>query len=104
MTQWIIPPKFPFRGVVFDMDGLMIDTERVIRYSWDVMGEKMGYVRFGDNIFQTLGMSRVQRNHYFLEKYGEDFPLQSFWTDIIRSMRRTRGRKGFPEKKDCWSC
>ena len=50
MTQWIIPPKFPFRGVVFDMDGLMIDTERVIRYSWDVMGEKMGYVRFGDNI------------------------------------------------------
>ena len=42
MTQWIIPPKFPFRGVVFDMDGLMIDTERVIRYSWDVMGEKMG--------------------------------------------------------------
>ena len=28
MTQWIIPPKFPFRGVVFDMDGLMIGTEK----------------------------------------------------------------------------
>lgn len=99
MTQWIIPPKFPFRGVVFDMDGLMIDTERVIRYSWDVMGEKMGYVRFGDNIFQTLGMSRVQRNHYFLEKYGEDFPLQEFLDGYHQVYEAYERQKGIPRKK-----
>lgn len=99
MTQWIIPPKFSLRGVVFDMDGLMIDTERVIRYSWDVMGEKMGYARFGDNIFQTLGMNRVQRNRYFLEKYGEDFPLQEFLDGYHRVYEEYEKRQGIPRKK-----
>lgn len=98
MAQWIIPDYFPIEGVVFDMDGLMIDTERIIKYSWDVMGEKMGYSRFGDNIFQTLGLSRVQRNEYFLKKYGDDFPLQEFLDGYHQVYAEYERQYGIPKK------
>ena len=65
MGQWIIPPAMRPQAVVFDMDGLMVDTERVIKYTWDVTGERMGYKNFGDNILHTLGKNRDQRNEYF---------------------------------------
>lgn len=99
MVQWIIPQYFPFEGVVFDMDGLMIDTERIIKYSWDVMGEKLGYSQFGDNIFQTLGISRVQRNQYFLNKYGKDFPLQEFLDGYHQVYAEYERTHGIPKKK-----
>ncbi|NCB91207.1 MAG: HAD family phosphatase [Clostridia bacterium] len=99
MSQWMIPQRFDIRGVVFDMDGLMVDTERVIKYSWDVTGEKLGYEKFGDNILNTLGKNRVQRNQYFLEKYGEDFPLQSFLDGYHQVYYEYEKKNGIPKKK-----
>ena len=49
--------KKEIHGVVFDMDGLMFDSERIVKYSWDVAGERMGYGKLGDNIFHTLGFN-----------------------------------------------
>ena len=31
-----------FKAVVFDMDGVMFDTESVCMKSWDTVGEEMG--------------------------------------------------------------
>ena len=45
-------------GVVFDMDGLMFDSERIVQYSWNIAGERMGYGPLGDHIYHTLGLNR----------------------------------------------
>lgn len=99
MAQWIIPPIFPVKGVVFDMDGLMLDTERVIKYSWDVTGAQLGYEKFGDNIYNTLGMSRKQRDCYFLGKYGENFPLQKFLDGYHQVYQNYEKTHGIPKKQ-----
>jgi HAD superfamily hydrolase (TIGR01509 family) len=99
MGQWIIPKEFAIKGVVFDMDGLMVDTERVIKYSWDVTGEKLGYQNFGDNILMTLGKNRVQRNEYFIGKYGEDFPLQQFLDGYHQVYYEFEKEHGIPVKE-----
>lgn len=69
---------FPYAGIVFDMDGLMYDTERIIMESWDETGTEMGYGPLGFHIFHTLGMSRKGRKEYFKQKLGEGFSYDSF--------------------------
>lgn len=99
MGQWIIPPVFRPEAVVFDMDGLMVDTERVIKYTWDVTGKKMGYENFGDHILHTLGKSRAQRDAYFLKTYGKDFPLQEFLDGYRKVYAEYEREHGIPPKK-----
>ena len=35
------------QAVVFDMDGLMFDSERYVQKSWDIAGERLGYGQIG---------------------------------------------------------
>ncbi len=43
-------------AVVFDMDGLMFDTERLCIKIWDYAGEKMGIGKAGYMVYKTLGI------------------------------------------------
>lgn len=85
-------------AVVFDMDGLMFDSERVVMYSWDVAGEQLGYGPLGHNIYNTLGMGAVSRERYFKNTYGEDFPHDRF-RDLYRAaFYEYADTKGIPVK------
>lgn len=65
-------------AVIFDMDGLMIDSERVVQYSWGIVGKRMGYPHLDQDIYHTLGKNCSGRERYFKEKYGESFPFEEF--------------------------
>ena len=65
-------------AVVFDMDGLIFDSERIVQRSWNYAGEKLGYGRIGEHIYNTLGFNVVRREQYFKGVFGEDFPMLKF--------------------------
>lgn len=91
--------EFCPEAVVFDMDGLMFDSERVVQHSWNVVGERMGLGRLGDdNIRFTLGFNRVRRKQYFLEKYGKDFPYEVFHEEYGKAYREYADTYGIPVK------
>ena len=69
------------KAVIFDMDGLMIDTERIVQRAWNIVGERLGYGALGEDIYHTMGLNVVAREKYFKGKYGENFPFQEFLTD-----------------------
>lgn len=85
-------------AVVFDMDGLMFDSERVVMYSWDVAGEKLGYGPLGENIYQTLGMGASLREAYFKKTYGADFPYEQFQEVYRQAYYEYADSKGVPMK------
>ncbi len=87
-----------WKAVIFDMDGLMFDTERVIQRSWQIVGEQMGYHNFGDHIYHTLGMNRKRRRQYFLETMGENFPYDTFLDTYRKVSEKYLKENGIPVK------
>ena len=91
--------KIKIKGVVFDMDGLMFDSERIVQLSWDQAGELMGLGRLGHNIYHTLGFNREKRKEYFKEKYGEAFPFEKFQELYRQCFQEYVKENGLPVKE-----
>lgn len=63
-------------AVVFDMDGLMFDTERICVQAWDYAGEKMGIGKAGYMVLKTLGMNRVETGEMWKREFEERYDEQ----------------------------
>lgn len=58
--------------VIFDMDGLMFDTETVSREAWKIAGEKVN-IPVDDNLFsEFLGTNSTHITNLLINKFGED--------------------------------
>lgn len=66
------------KGLVFDMDGLLLDSEKVVKRSWDHAGKVLGYNNFGDHIYNTVGFNLKRRTEYFKANVDPDFPMDKF--------------------------
>ena len=73
-----IHKKLKIQAIVFDMDGLLFDSEKIVQRTWTMAGERLGYGPIGDHIYHTLGMNRKGRAQYFQKVYGMDFPMETF--------------------------
>ena len=82
--------KCPLQAVIFDVDGLMLDSERLVQRSWDITGEKMGYGPLGHNIYHTLGMNLKGREEYFRR-----FPLINLRRLTGKRAGKSRKQKAF---------
>jgi len=72
------------KAVVFDMDGLMFDSERIVQYSWTKAGMLLANRDLGKEIYHTLGYSKKKRREYFKELLGDHFDFETF--QIIASI------------------
>ena len=58
------------KAFIFDMDGLMFDTERVFIGAWDYAGEKLGLGKAGFMVMKTLGSNTEACNQAWRDEFG----------------------------------
>jgi HAD superfamily hydrolase (TIGR01509 family) len=85
--------------IIFDMDGLMFDTETLAIKLWGKIGKEFGYEIKPELVFETIGIGCNETEKIFIGYFGEDFP---FWK--IRTLREEYAFKhvkenGIPVKK-----
>lgn len=84
--------------VIFDMDGLMFDTERIGRIAYGEAGKKYNFT-FDDSIFQKItGASCKLRDKSFMETFGESFPLENILSYKEKRMHDLIEEHGVPIK------
>jgi len=66
------------RAVIFDMDGLMLDTEPLYRMAWQQAAAECD-CDLSDAIYKRLiGRNRGDSEQLLLETFGPGFPLEKF--------------------------
>ena len=71
------------KAVVFDMDGVLFDTERLGFAAWDYASEKMNVPPASELAFQTLGMTAPAVDRVLKAHYGNDFDITKLKYDKI---------------------
>lgn len=71
-----------YQAVVFDMDGVIFDTERLVIEFWKEVAKKHNIPNVEHTCIQCLGTNRVRTREIFLENYGADFPFDPYRAEV----------------------
>ena len=91
--------KQNIKGAVFDMDGLMFDTEKLLVRFWRESAEFYGYNMTDENVFEIRSLSRKYSVPLLKGIFGEDFPFEEVRSRRITLMNDYIDTYGFEVKK-----
>lgn len=87
------------KAIIFDMDGLMIDSERVTFEGYQEMLKKMNLTMTEDFYITLLGKPIKGIYQRFYDVYGKDFPIETVIKDVHEYMAVRFEKEGVPLKK-----
>ncbi len=67
-----------YKAVVFDMDGVIFDSEKCVLEGWLEIADKYGIKNVESNFIKCIGTNAEATKAIFLKEYGEDFPYDTY--------------------------
>lgn len=82
-------------GVIFDMDGLLFDTERISFECYKKVLRRYGYDMNKDEFtLLLLGRTRKNASNMFINKYGQDLPIAKVYVEKDAEMLKFINENG----------
>ena len=72
------------QAAIFDMDGLMLDTEPAYRIAWQAASAECGYALPDPLYFTLIGRGRSEGEQTLVDAFGPRFPVGAFRAACLR--------------------
>lgn len=86
------------KAVVFDMDGVLFDTEKLCRAGWTALAKEQGIEDMEEVFMQCVGRNANDTKALVLNHYGQDFPYDTFRQRSSEWFWEQIEQKGVPVK------
>lgn len=96
-------------SVVFDMDGVLFDTERVYIRAWGLAAEKLGKEAAGwgarwqgkleKAMLDCIGLNAADTVSYFDAHLGKEFPREAYFAETRQRFSAILAEEGIPLKE-----
>lgn len=87
------------KAVVFDMDGVLFDTERLCMDMWSKVADARGLSGMIQVGYDSIGRNENDTRALALAAFGEDFDFEDFRLEVSRMCHDYMQRQGIPVKK-----
>ena len=83
---------------IFDLDGVIFDSERAVYNEWKILSEKYGFLNLEEPYMKCIGVNERKCKNIFLDYYGDDFPYDKYNEERKRSYKEKYGNGNLPLK------
>ena len=87
------------KTVIFDMDGIIFDSERATYECWKELSVKYGFENLDIPYMKCIGSNAQKAKKIFLDYYGNDFPFDEYNSEKSRNYHSRYDNGNLPEKK-----
>ena len=88
-----------YDAVVFDMDGVIFDSERAVINCWKIIADKYGIPDIEESCIKCTGTTEKKTREIMLYRYGDDFPYDEYKKEASRIYHEKYDDGRLPVKK-----
>ena len=87
-----------YKAVIFDMDGVIFDSERLVFEEWLALAKKYDLTGMEEVYYKCIGVNATSTRQIFLDYYGPDFPYDDYVKEISASFHARYDHGRLPMK------
>lgn len=80
-------PRIP-KAIVFDMDGLLFDTEAIARDAMAAAAQRLGFEMPEDVFLSMVGLPPDTSREFLRNHYGDGFDVETYWAETDNDFER----------------
>lgn len=84
------------KALVFDMDGVLLDSESICDEIWELLAEQMNLPDIQGAIAENRGCNEAMMAKNLVARYGEGFDCKKFFADFRVHFNEIENTKGIP--------
>lgn len=86
-------------AIVFDMDGVIFDSERLILECWEQIAKQRHLEGIHEVMLACIGTNAAKTREIIFDYYGKDFPYEELSKEASRLFHEIADKEGLPMKR-----